>query len=368
MSLLTLQQAASLQGTRAADAGGRPLVLWHGTRHAFDQFGATTDLGFHFGLRRQAERRLQTLSAAEIRAAPGPERLIPVALRVTNPIFLPDDPRAWTGDYLIRALRRFLSADTRARIRELLPREFYQRGAILELFREGLRASGYDGIVYRNSYESSARFVAWSWLVLDSESIVILPAATDTAALEWPDGFSNGAGFDPDAELARIGGIRTQRGDVKLAADRRSVLNTAAAALREFLPEGISLTGEKDHAEARFSLSDRLVQVEVMGRIGRLRASIGGYQREQLDALGLTWGTPAFDAWRDNDSFRASLASAHTDDRVRTDRDHHAIFVSWEPGQPLESCVKEFTDLLRISLAAVPSPPDPAQTAPVPAL
>ena len=83
MSLLTLQQAASLQGTRAADAGGRPLVLWHGTRHAFDQFGATTDLGFHFGLRRQAERRLQTLSAAEIRAAPGPERLIPVALRVT---------------------------------------------------------------------------------------------------------------------------------------------------------------------------------------------------------------------------------------------------------------------------------------------
>ena len=366
MSVLTSQQAASLQGTRAADAAGRPLVLWHGTRHAFDRFGTTSDLGYHFGTRRQAERRLQTLTASELKAAPGPERLIPVALRVVNPIFLPDDPRCWTGDYMIGALRRFLPSDSLAQIRELLPREYYERRAILDLFRDGLRAEGYDGIIYRNSYESSARSVSWSWLVLDNANIVMLPPAIDAPAVDWPAGFSNGAGFNPDAALAEVGGIRTQAGALKLASDKRSVLNTASDALSKLLPADVQLSGNPNHAEAHFSHKDRLVQIEVMGRIGRLRASIGGYQREELDALGLTSGTPEFDAWRNTDTFKAALSASHTDDRVKTDRDHHGIYISWQPGQHLEAFVKEFTDLLRVSLAAVPSPPAPVSPAPAP--
>ncbi|BCB22253.1 hypothetical protein [Bosea sp. ANAM02] len=359
MSILTPQQALTLQGTRAADAAGRPLVLWHGTRHIFESFGHSTDLGYHFGSRRQAERRLQTLSPAELDAAPGPERLIPVALRVANPIFLPDDPRCWTGLYLARALRRFLPADRLAQIRELLPREFYERKAIIELLRQGLKTAGFDGIIYRNSYESSARSVSWSWLVLDSENIVILPPETDASAIEWPDGFLNRPGFDPDAELSRVGGIRTKAGDVKLAADRRAILIAATDALSEFLPEGVHLKGDKDYSRVRFNHAERLVQVEVSGRIGRMHAAIGGYQREELAGLGLIWGTPAFDAWRNTDSFRETLSGSHTDDRVSTDRDHHSIFVSWQPGQQLEAFVKEFTDLLRVSLAAVPPPPAP---------
>lgn len=357
MNILTHQQALSLQGTRAADAGGRPLVLWHGTRHTFDSFGTTTDLGYHFGSRRQAERRLQTLSPAEIDASPGPDRLIPVALRIAKPVFLPDDPRSWSGLYLVGALRRFLPPDTLAEIHRLLPREFHERKAILRLFREGLAAGGYDGIVYRNSYESSARSVSWSWLALDSKSIVMLPPTIGTAAVEWPASFSNGAGFDPDAELARVGGIRTQAGKLKFAADRTAVFKTAAAAIHELIPDGAPLIGDKDHAEVRFRHEDRLVQVEIMGRIGRLRATIGGYQLDELEALGLAWSTPAFNAWRETDTFKDTLTGAHTDERVKTDRDHHGIYLSWEPGQPLESFVKEFTNLLRLSLAAVPPPP-----------
>ena len=359
MSILTPQQALTLQGTRAADAAGRPLVLWHGTRHIFESFGHSTDLGYHFGSRRQAERRLQTLSSAELDAAPGPERLIPVALRVANPIFLPDDPRCWTGDYLIRALRRFLPSATLVQIRELLPREFYERKEILDLFRRGLKANGYDGIVYRNSYESSARSVSWSWLVLDSENIVMLPRTTDATAVEWPASFANGAGFDPDAALAEVGGIRTQAGALKFAADRKAVLRAATAAFNEFLPAGARLSGDERHAEACFTHEGRRVQLEVLGRIGRLRASIGGYQMDELDALGLTWSTPAFNAWRETDTFKEVLSGAHTDDRVKTDRDHHGIYLSWEPGQQLDAFVKEFTDLLRVSLAAVPPPPAP---------
>jgi hypothetical protein len=365
---LSDQQSAILLGTRAADAAGRPLVLWHGTRHAFDRFASTSDLGFHFGSRRQAQRRLQTLNVAEIKAAPGPDRLIPVALKIANPVFLPDDPRAWTGDYLIGALRRFLPAGIQAEIRKLLPREFYERRAILDLFRQGLKETGHDGIVYRNSYESSARSVSWSWLALTPEDIVMLPPCTDAAVVDWPAGVVNGPGFDADAELARVGGIRTQAGKLKLSSDRRAVLEAAADALGKSLPGEVQLIGDKDHAEARFTHAGRLVQIEVMGRIGRLRATVGAYQQAEIAELGLVWGTPSFDEWRRADTFLASLSGAHSDDRVRTDRDHHGIYLSWQPGQPLKDFVREFTELLSVSLAALPPPPAPGHAAPAPTL
>ena len=86
-------------GSKVVDSRGNPKMVYHGTdSEDFETFERTEDIGFHFGTARQASARVGASPAAvkDTLRSGGPfeyqsdRRLIPVYLRIRNPLRMPD--------------------------------------------------------------------------------------------------------------------------------------------------------------------------------------------------------------------------------------------------------------------------------------
>ena len=293
--ILTETQARALAGTKAATPDGLPLVLHHGTHYRFDRFERTQDLGFHFGTRAQAACRLSTLTTAERKAAgDGEPRIVSVALAARSPLLIPEDPMTWEPRYLAGLIGRFLSRREATFAKDQNP----PRVERVHILRSALLREGFDSIVYRNRVESVARGrgVEWSWLALDPAMIVNLgeDLAADHAKL--PAGKRGEPGFDPNAALRIIGGLRKADGGLASVKEMRQ-FRDAAVALCQRTFEGLART-DSTYRRAACDLTVRVgdmpVEIQVNGDIGRLRVRAqpinsrvlekAGFSRESIQA------------------------------------------------------------------------------------
>lgn len=190
-----------LEGTRAVTADGRLLVLHHATNRRFDSFGRTTDLGYHFGTRSQAQKRRRNMILRGEASEADSWRFVSCALAVRNPLVITDDPGIWNPRWLTAALCGHLDGTDRMRIRELVSeakaamgRETDVRSVLDEWFGVlvgALKRSGHDGVVYRNVFESAGKAIEWSWVAFDDGQVVSL-GDMDRDALDPPAGFNGG--------------------------------------------------------------------------------------------------------------------------------------------------------------------------------
>lgn len=125
--------------------GGRPLVMYHGTGHDFDEFAPHS----HFGTSRAANHRLghrKPATGAHIR---------PVYLSIKNPLRV-DDAEASEESSLLRSIVSGTYPD-------LDPGLARREGAYA-----AAAAAGYDGLVYNNRMEDRGKL---SWVIFDPKQV-----------------------------------------------------------------------------------------------------------------------------------------------------------------------------------------------------
>jgi hypothetical protein len=126
------------QAPYLAGPDGEPLVVYHGTLEAFDNFKRRpSDIGIHFGTLGQATDRL---AFKAWQGKVGDERLVPANIALRNPLRL-DDLITWSAGRLEAAIEAALPDVAVPELRS--PKQ-------ARLFLQSL---GYDGIVYRNMGE-----------------------------------------------------------------------------------------------------------------------------------------------------------------------------------------------------------------------
>ena len=129
--------------SKVVDADGKPLVVYHVTRHEFAEFDIKRgDLGAHFGTAEQAREIARYFGVKGQTGA----RTIPAYLSLRNPLRL-DDMGAWSGPALALQLQKLglLPAD--------LPVSNWSGAEGREAVRQAIVRGGYDGVVYANTRE-----------------------------------------------------------------------------------------------------------------------------------------------------------------------------------------------------------------------
>ena len=145
---LTSEQAEYFRDSKARDKHGRLLVLYHGTNANFYTF-KKGDVGFHFG----------TKGAARGRAGYGKNAIIKeVYLRITNPISFDEDLGSWDADYRLtqELFDRGILNKAEAENVLMTDNKSYKRTteAANKKLAELLVSKGYDGIEYKNTFET----------------------------------------------------------------------------------------------------------------------------------------------------------------------------------------------------------------------
>mgnify|MGYP001191712175 CR=1 FL=1 len=329
------EPAQRLAFTAAADSEGNPLVLHHGTVHRFREFADTVDLGFHFGTREQAARRLDTMPSSALRGGERRNaRIVSAALAVNRPFLLLDDPGTWQPGHLGNVIAR------------LLGREPMKHATLLEI-RGWLSDAGYDAVCYRNMYESStgSRSLEFSWAVFSPHQVVILGEDVKAGAVRIPDGMKR-AGFDPHAEARRLGGLRFKSGRLQAAADRRAFRAAFSSAMAKMHPDvvpqdycGVATQWivEAGEASVRILLHDDLGEV----RVGVNGA--GGHDALEDVLHGVT-----------HDGSTYGLAPS-----IRTE--FPMFWCEWTPGEPVDAAVRRSAEMVddvmrRMAPEAAPAP------------
>jgi len=110
--------------SKVVDGKGQPLVVYHGTEEDFTEF-KYGEFGFHFGGKKQAKKRGETL--------------MPVYLRIEKPIRFDTDFNLWDDDVIAPYLVK----------KGIITRREADAGDLQGL----LMAKGFDGYSYPNSYE-----------------------------------------------------------------------------------------------------------------------------------------------------------------------------------------------------------------------
>lgn len=193
--------ADTLSGTSCVDARGRLIVMHHATNKLFETFDESSDLGYHFGSRGQAEKRRANMIARLEADHDDPWRIVSAVLSVKNPLVIADDPGVWPPRWLSSTLFSFLNSEDKDVIRghaanmeaarndKESGQEAYRHVAQwLQTIKQALTRAGHDGIVYRNIWESTSRGIEWSWVVFDDSQIIRL-------------------GDRPDLETVSAGGV-----------------------------------------------------------------------------------------------------------------------------------------------------------------
>ena len=158
--------------SKVADAEGKPLVVYHGTKSDFSTF-EKGDLGFHFGTATQAEKILNRKNFVE-----GTDNIMPVYLSAKNLVRLPDigfdSPRATVQEFVNAGA---ISKADAKEINNEMSISFIDTGekdAMQQTLREELLKRGIDGVIYENSGEAdrdSTGRLRDSYIVFDPSQI-----------------------------------------------------------------------------------------------------------------------------------------------------------------------------------------------------
>ena len=156
---LSQEQQEFFKDSKVRDKKGNLLVVYHGTKAQFNTF-TRGDIGFHFGTKGAARGRVGTGKNVTIKE---------VYLNITNPIVFDEDLGSWDADYrLTQELfeRGILTRDEAEQIL-LSDDKTYRRPTekANKKLREILLQKGYDGIEYRNTFESkkdSTSYIAFN--------------------------------------------------------------------------------------------------------------------------------------------------------------------------------------------------------------
>ncbi len=128
------------------------LIAYHGTNSEFNDFGLEyRELGFHFA---------GDIEQAKARG----KRIIKARLKIKNPYDIVSDLGQWDD---MGMLREYLSTPNEGPFTDT---EFNAFNNVADV-REGLKAKGYDGLVYQNSFEGSG---GKAYIVFDPEQIEII--------------------------------------------------------------------------------------------------------------------------------------------------------------------------------------------------
>ena len=167
---LTDQQSEFFKDSKVVDGKNRLKVVYHGTNSEFNTF-RIGDIGFHFGNKTTARTRSGRGKTA---------RLMECYLNITNPIEFDTDFGSWDASHrLAEALvERGIIAEEEYRI-VLKTDSGYTRsdGDANTVLRKMLQEKGYDGIIYRNYFETNGSV---SYIVFDSNQAKLTDNETPT--------------------------------------------------------------------------------------------------------------------------------------------------------------------------------------------
>ena len=140
--------------SKVVDESGKPLVVYHGSEKGFNEF-KYGDIGFHFGTKEQALRRIHNSKTQVINS---------LYLKLENPLRLNFDYGDWTG---IGVAIRLSELDTipkhaRYEMNDILKIDSAKNGLSAskrqdKAMRELLQSIGYDGIIYDNKFEGKGK-------------------------------------------------------------------------------------------------------------------------------------------------------------------------------------------------------------------
>ena len=143
---LTQEQINFFRDSKIRDDQGNLLVVYHGTNASFSVF-EKGDIGYHFGTNKQAQ---------EIIDRRGGGHIDQYYLNIKKYLYFSGDPGTWGGVYLFDEFMNLVDDDLID-----LPSEVLEKLINCEdlnnfgnLFKNTLIENGYDGIVYRNTFEA----------------------------------------------------------------------------------------------------------------------------------------------------------------------------------------------------------------------
>ena len=211
------------QGSQVVDAGGRPLVQYHGTT-SDKEFSVFKDsggshLGFHFGSAEAANERLNFFGEKAT------SRILPVYLSIKNPLRISDEAGSWSGYYFFEMLRSAGLLD-REEVSDLVDMGGKDDGPLTKRQKryilDTMELRGFDGFVYENTAEGGGD----SWAALYPSQVKSAIANRGTYSPESPNYLEQTPG-DPATpgprgwlETAQVAGRRlleiflTQRADL----------------------------------------------------------------------------------------------------------------------------------------------------------
>ncbi len=143
-----------LKDSKIVDTEGSPQVFYHGTVKSFDCFDPDKgEFGNHFGSLPQSERRSEI---AYINSSdPGEHpKILPVFVKIRNPFYISGDPGIWNHfgtlfNHILQSNRMGIQ------IMQNLQDNIFKIKSLKDL-KEYLESCGFDGIVYRNSWEGGS--------------------------------------------------------------------------------------------------------------------------------------------------------------------------------------------------------------------
>jgi hypothetical protein len=207
MPKATEAQEQAFKDSKVRNEDGSLKPMFHFTTADFSRFGRG-DLGYHFGTAEQAVDRGVTTEAvrvwgdSEIPSVREGGRTIPVYLDVKNPLRLRDVGSWDSPSDVLQAIPARLRVKLPSAVQEAVQafeewennaptsisraEEARQRGPqvtkALGAIRDGLKALGYDGVVYRNEFESKGQGED-SYIAFDNDQI--MPAFTTDTGARW---------------------------------------------------------------------------------------------------------------------------------------------------------------------------------------
>ena len=193
--------------SKVVDEDGSPRVVYHGTTKDFDSFEAKAnrpEIGFHFGTAKQAE----------VFADKNGGRVIPVYLRIKNPLRMRDafGRGGIAFSRIAQELSRLglISSDKYFNLAQVRP--LREAVAVAQRIIEG---AGHDGIVYENAFEGLRQLRPDEAIELKTELNVL--GGEGKYVARSPSGGAVGVGPTPAA--ARADGLRWLREGDHLPSD-----------------------------------------------------------------------------------------------------------------------------------------------------
>lgn len=186
------RQAEYFKGTKVVDSKGRLKVVYHGTTAEFNTF-RRGDIGYHFGNKTTARTRVGRGKGS---------RLMECYLDIKNPITFDYDLGSWDADYRLTEELFDMGVLTQDEVKSVLLTDSgkYRRGTgdANRKLRELLLRKGYDGILYRNTFESDG---STSYIVFESRQAKLVSNNEPTESADVRYSIS----VDKDAELSFFG-------------------------------------------------------------------------------------------------------------------------------------------------------------------